>query len=83
MGDIIKLSSPATKQYWEIPVLFEDGDLLVLDKPSDLPAVQSYSDVETVNLLALLRRDIENNATWVRSRPQIPLQVFLLLPKLK
>ncbi len=79
MGDIIKLSSPATKQYWEIPVLFEDGDLLVLDKPSDLPAVQSYSDVETVNLLALLRRDIENNATWVRSRPQIPLLDILYI----
>ena len=29
----IKLSSPATKELWEIPVLFEDAHLLALDKP--------------------------------------------------
>lgn len=33
---VIKLSSPATSDFWEIPVLFEDEHLLVLDKPSGL-----------------------------------------------
>ena len=29
----IKLSSPATHEFWEIPVLYEDEHLLALDKP--------------------------------------------------
>lgn len=74
MGDIIKLSSPATKEseirshYWEIPVLFEDGDLLIIDKPSNLLAVQNYSPVEALNIQSLFARDIERKATWVSSR---------------
>ena len=32
----IKLSSPATREFWEIPVLYEDEHLLALDKPSGL-----------------------------------------------
>jgi 23S rRNA-/tRNA-specific pseudouridylate synthase len=32
----IKLSSPATREFWEIPVLFEDEHLLALDKPAGL-----------------------------------------------
>jgi 23S rRNA-/tRNA-specific pseudouridylate synthase len=32
----IKLSSPATREFWEIPVLFEDEHLLALDKPARL-----------------------------------------------
>lgn len=74
MGDIIKLSSPATKEseirshYWEIPVLFEDGDLLIIDKPSNLLAVQNYSPVEALNIQSLFARDIERKAAWVSSR---------------
>src|SRR5690349_5442710 len=29
----IKLSSPATREFWEVPVLYEDEDLLALNKP--------------------------------------------------
>ena len=36
MPPIIKLSSPATKGYWEIPVLFDDDTLLAIEKPSGL-----------------------------------------------
>jgi len=32
----IKLSSPATKEFWEVPILFEDEYLVALDKPSRL-----------------------------------------------
>jgi len=31
MSEAIKLSSPATREFWEIPVLFEDEHLLALD----------------------------------------------------
>ena len=31
MSADVKLSSPATHEFWEIPVLFEDGHLLALD----------------------------------------------------
>ena len=38
----IKLSSPATREFWEIPVLFEDEHLLALDKPAGvLPTSQT------------------------------------------
>ena len=40
----IKLSSPATREFWEIPVLFEDGDLLALDKPLNKPKRQGKDD---------------------------------------
>ena len=36
MNAAIKLSSPATHEFWEIPVLYEDAHLLALDKPSGL-----------------------------------------------
>ncbi|MDI9401013.1 MAG: RluA family pseudouridine synthase [Limisphaerales bacterium] len=77
MGDIIKLSSPATKEgttrppYWEIPILFEDGDLLVIDKPSNLLAVQNYSLVEELNIQGLFNRDIKREATWVAKRENL------------
>jgi 23S rRNA-/tRNA-specific pseudouridylate synthase len=34
----IKLSAPVTKEFWEIPVLFEDDHLLALDKPASCPS---------------------------------------------
>ena len=36
MSSPVKLSSPATREFWEIPVLFEDEHLLALDKPAQL-----------------------------------------------
>ena len=36
MTSHIKLSSPATREFWEIPVLYEDEHLLALDKPGGL-----------------------------------------------
>src|SRR5580658_8593248 len=34
MSETIKLSSPATREFWELPVLFEDEHLLAIDKPA-------------------------------------------------
>jgi 23S rRNA-/tRNA-specific pseudouridylate synthase len=50
-GDIIKLSSPATREFWEIPILFEDDHLLALEKPSGLLTSPDRYDRERPNLM--------------------------------
>ena len=68
MAGSIKLSSPATSQFWEIPVLWEDDQLLALDKPGDLPVSPDRNHVELPSLIQLLHRDIERGAAWAKSR---------------
>ncbi|HXB57975.1 MAG TPA: hypothetical protein VNU95_00310, partial [Candidatus Acidoferrales bacterium] len=51
---VIKLSSPATQEYWEIPVLFEDDSLLALDKPAGLLTSPDRYDPLRPNLMKLL-----------------------------
>src|SRR2546426_794546 len=64
----IKLSSPATREFWEIPVLFEDEWLLGLSKPSGLLTSPDRYDCERANLMKLLHRDIARGAPWVKER---------------
>jgi RluA family pseudouridine synthase len=64
----IKLSSPATKEYWEIPVLFEDEHLLAVQKPSKLLVSPDRYDAERPNLMKLLHRDIGRRASWAVER---------------
>ena len=54
MSAAIKLSSPATREFWEIPVLFEDEHLLALDKPAGLPVSPDRYDPQRPNLMTLL-----------------------------
>ncbi len=78
MSATIKLSSPATREFWEIPVLFEDEHLLALDKPAGLltspepeVAVATKSDVEVVerpNLMKLLHAGIAVGKPWAAER---------------
>lgn len=68
MGNYIKLSSPQTREYWEIPVLFEDDRLLALDKPSRLLTSPDRYDPERPNLMRLLHRDIARPAPWATER---------------
>lgn len=68
MNEILKLSSPATREFWEIPILHEDGDLLALDKPSRLLTSPDRYDPARPNLMKLLHREIERGAAWVRQR---------------
>ena len=68
MSDAVKLSSPATGEFWEIPVLFEDEHLLALNKPPGLLVSPDRSDVKRPNLMQLLHRDIERGAPWARQR---------------
>ena len=68
MSSPIKLSSPATREFWEIPVLFEDADLLALDKPSGLLTSPDRYDANRPNLMRLLHEGIAAAKPWARDR---------------
>jgi RluA family pseudouridine synthase len=62
----IKLSSPATHEFWEIPVLYEDADLLALDKPSGLLTSPDASEPDRPSLTKLVHASIERGAPWAK-----------------
>ncbi|MFZ0826313.1 MAG: RluA family pseudouridine synthase [Verrucomicrobiia bacterium] len=64
----IKLSSPDTREFWEIPVLFEDDHLLALDKPAGLLTSPDRLDPERTNLMRLLHTAIAGGKPWARER---------------
>ena len=68
MSAAIKLSSPATREFWEIPVLFEDEHLLALDKPAGLPISPDRYDPDRPNLMKLLHSAIAGGKPWARER---------------
>ena len=68
MNATIKLSSPATREFWEIPVLFEDEHLLALDKPAGLLTSPDRYDPERPNLMKLLHAGIEQQKPWAAER---------------
>jgi 23S rRNA-/tRNA-specific pseudouridylate synthase len=68
MSAPIKLSSPATKEFWEIPVLFEDANLLALDKPAGLLTSPDRCNLQRPSLMKLLHAGIENGKPWARER---------------
>jgi RluA family pseudouridine synthase len=65
---VVKLSSPATKEFWEIPVLFEDEHLLALDKPARLLTSPDRYDPNRPNLMKLLHDGIARQKPWARER---------------
>jgi 23S rRNA-/tRNA-specific pseudouridylate synthase len=60
----IKLSAPATHEFWEIPVLYDDAHLLALDKPSGLLSVPDHAQPDRPSLMTLLHAGIERGAPW-------------------
>jgi len=64
----IKLSSPATREFWEIPVLFEDEHLLALEKPPLLLTSPDRAAPERPSLIKLLHQHIERGAPWATTR---------------
>jgi RluA family pseudouridine synthase len=68
VSEIVKLSSPATGEYWEIPILFEDQHLLALNKPAGLLVSPDRYDPERPNLMKLLHRDLARGAEWAKKR---------------
>ena len=73
MSAVIKLSSPATREFWEIPVLFEDEHLLALDKPAGLLTSPDRLDPQRPSLMALLHAGIAAGKPWVSERHLIYL----------
>jgi RluA family pseudouridine synthase len=63
---VIKLSSPSTREFWEIPILFEDAQVLALDKPAGLPVSPEPDSPERPNLLKLLHEGIADGKPWAR-----------------
>jgi RluA family pseudouridine synthase len=68
LSSVIKLSSPATREFWEIAVLFEDEHLLALDKPSGLLTSPDRYDAERPNLMKLLHAGIAEGKHGARER---------------
>lgn len=66
--NLIKLSAPATRGYWEIPVLFEDEHLLAIDKPAGLLVTSDQNDPERPDLMRLLHEGIATNKPWATQR---------------
>ena len=68
MSATIKLSSPATHEFWEIPVLFEDAQLLALDKPTGLLVSPDRNDPTRPSLMMLLHAGIAAGKPWAGER---------------
>lgn len=68
MSEVIKLSSPATREFWELPVLFEDEHLLAIDKPARLLTSPDRYDPNRPNLMKLLHAGIEQGKPWAKER---------------
>ncbi len=68
MSQPIKLSSPQTHEFWEIPVLFEDEHILAFDKPANLLTSPDAVEPQRPNLITLLHEGIQHGATWAKQR---------------
>jgi RluA family pseudouridine synthase len=68
MSGTIKLSSPATQEFWEIPVLFEDEHLLAIAKPKGLLSSPDRYDPNRPNLMRLLHEGIRLGKPWAVQR---------------
>ncbi len=64
----IKLSSPATKEFWEIPILLEDEHLLALDKPAGLLTLPDPLTPDRPSLMQLLHAGIAAGKPWAKER---------------
>jgi 23S rRNA pseudouridine1911/1915/1917 synthase len=93
VSTVIKLSSPATRGFWEIPVLFEDAHLLALDKPAGLLTSPDRNDPLRPNLMKLLHDGIAAGKSWAKEhglshlmnahRPDAETSGVILLAKTK
>ena len=64
----IKISSPSTREFWEIPVLFEDEQLLAIDKPARLLTSPDRDDPARPSLMYLLHAGIRDGKPWATAR---------------
>lgn len=68
MSAVLKLSSPEPRHFWEIPILFEDEHLLVLDKPAGLATTPNPAESSFPALLPLLHAGIAAKKPWATQR---------------
>lgn len=68
MSAPLKLSAPATHQFWEVPVLFEDEHLLALDKPVLLATTPEPEFPDQPGLMRLLHEAIMARRPWTLER---------------
>jgi len=67
-GPVIKLSSPETREFWPVPVVWEDAHLLALDKPARLLTSPDRYDPKRPNLIRLLHEGIAAGKPWAVER---------------
>jgi len=65
---VIKLSSPPTREFWEIPVVWEDAHLLAINKPARLLTSPDRYDPKRPNLMRLLHEAIAAGKPWAAER---------------
>ncbi len=67
-GDLIRLHSPVTNERWNVSVLYEDGSLLAIDKPSRLLIAPDRWDAGRPDLMTLLHDGLATSASWAAAR---------------
>ena len=67
-GSAIRLSSPATQESWELPVVHEDEQLMAIDKPARLLVSPDLNDPQRPDLMRLLHDGIAQGASWAKQR---------------
>jgi len=65
---VLKLSSPETGGFWEIPILYEDADLLALNKPGGLALTADPAEPNRPALTQLLQAGIAEGKPWATTR---------------
>lgn len=68
MKSLLKLSAGGGRGYWEVPVVYEDAHLLVVDKPSGLLVSPDRYDKERPNLMRLLLDGVAQGKAWATER---------------
>jgi RluA family pseudouridine synthase len=65
MAKVIKLSAQQTSQFWPVPVVYEDVELLALDKPSGLSVtLLPNQTADEPTLVKLLHAGIAAGKSW-------------------
>jgi 23S rRNA-/tRNA-specific pseudouridylate synthase len=64
---VIKLPERGRDVVWQLPVLFRDDHLLVLQKPAGLPAIPLPSAANGPSLLSLFQDALAAGRSWVRT----------------
>ncbi len=68
MDNVIKLSAPATREFWELSILYEDAHLLALNKPAGLLTSPDRLTPDRPSLMNLLHAGITAAKPWAHER---------------